>query len=97
MAIDDLNIYTRLCEILNIYIWGGISIWGERERENCCGLCERGEKRGVVVTNNAISYMDNRDRCSQELNSNVGKTLFQEPLIHKGFIRFVNRNANFII
>ena len=22
MAIDDLNIYTRLCEILNIYIWG---------------------------------------------------------------------------
>ena len=33
MAIDDLNIYTRLCEILNIYIWGGISIWGEgRER-----------------------------------------------------------------
>ena len=29
MAIDDLNIYTRLCEILNIYIWGGISIWGE--------------------------------------------------------------------
>ena len=29
MAIDDLNIYTRLCEILNIYIWGYISIWGE--------------------------------------------------------------------
>ena len=23
MAIDDLNIYTRLCEIFIIYIWGG--------------------------------------------------------------------------
>ena len=30
MAIDDLNIYTRLCEILNIYIWGGRRIRGER-------------------------------------------------------------------
>ena len=32
-AIDELNIYTRLCEILNIYIWGGIRIWGDRGRE----------------------------------------------------------------
>lgn len=41
MAIDDLNIYTRLCEILIIYIWGGISIWGEMGREKICGrLCE---------------------------------------------------------
>ena len=33
MAIDDLNIYTRLCEILNIYIWGYISIWGDGGEE----------------------------------------------------------------
>ena len=32
MARYDLNIYTRLCEILNIYIWGYISIRGDRER-----------------------------------------------------------------
>ena len=32
MAIDDLNIYTRLCEILIIYIWGYISIWVEMNR-----------------------------------------------------------------
>ena len=45
MAIDDLNIYTRLCEILNIYIWGVRRIRGERERGKiCCGLC-RGERR----------------------------------------------------
>ena len=27
----DLNIYTRLCEILSIYIWGGEEGGGERE------------------------------------------------------------------
>jgi len=42
MAIDDLNIYTRLCEILNIYIWGSISIWGEMGRGEIYGeVCKR--------------------------------------------------------
>ena len=51
MARYDLNIYTRLCEILNIYIWGYISIWGEmdegKEREDCVeGKEERTKKEG---------------------------------------------------
>ena len=41
MAIDDLNIYTRLCEILIIYIWGYISIWVEMNRGEICGRYNR--------------------------------------------------------
>ena len=52
MAIDDLNIYTRLCEILNIYIWGSISIWGEMGRgkgkDNCVEGREKGEREGGI-------------------------------------------------
>ena len=48
MARYDLNIYTRLCEILNIYIWGGISIRGEGREEKDIEDCVEGrEERGA--------------------------------------------------
>ena len=56
MARYDLNIYTRLCEILNIYIWGGEG-YGERGKrgidiEDCVEGREEREirthkKRGI--------------------------------------------------
>ena len=44
MSRYDLNIYTRLCEILNIYIWGGISIRGEMGRGKDIEDCVEGRE-----------------------------------------------------
>ena len=45
----DLNIYTRLCEILNIYIWGYISIRGDRERWG-----EEKDREDIIVIEDCV-------------------------------------------
>ena len=50
MAIDDLNIYTRLCEILNIYIWGGEQDMGrEGGEEICVEDCVNAQKKRDTI------------------------------------------------